>query len=125
MSRSTSCAAATELDLGHGQVRLEDEPVGPAVDDAVAVVLHLEPGNRAAVVEAGPEVDARPDRSRARTEAAEQLTLAALVVVIAHCEAVDEHQRAVVAVANRVSSTLVDGRYARITVYGSAGATRK
>ena len=86
-------AAATELDLRHGQIRLEDEPVGTAVDDAVAVVLHLEPGDRAAVVEAGPEVDGDTHRSALAAKEPQQLALAALVVVIA-CEAVGEHQHA-------------------------------
>ena len=86
-------ATTADLDLCHGQIRLQDEAIGAAVHDAGLVVEHLEPGDGEAVVEARPEFDADPDRAAFAAHEAQELGVAPLVVVFAHCEAVDEHQR--------------------------------
>ncbi|MDP9426561.1 MAG: hypothetical protein M3P37_11170 [Actinomycetota bacterium] len=106
-------AAAAYLDLGKGQLGLEHEGVGAAVDDTDVVPPHLEARDGESVVEPGGELQPHPHTACLAAHEAEQLVVGVgaggVGCASADRHAVDHHDL-VLLVLKRVSSTFVPGR---------------
>jgi hypothetical protein len=79
-----------DVDLVDGKLALEDQPVGPAVDDPQVRFQHLQPGHSEAVVEAGVELEGHHQLPFLTTHQPEQLVVGLGSSVHLHRKAVGE-----------------------------------